>query len=268
MSRGYDARRKAKRQRARVAAESRQRQSPTDSRRPIVILPVLAIAAILAGAAVAGFGADDGPSRKQIDQEVTALLAGIPQQGATLGSSDAPVTLQMFADLECPTVQRFVESYLPSLIRDWVRTGKVKLEYRSLRTDTTKEDTFFSQEEAARAAGRQERLWNFALTFVRQQGRRFTEYANDAFIAHIASQVPDLNVDQWNRDRRDPLLFEPIALSVHSAHVQGLYSTPSFELTSDKSASVARDEIKASLEKDIETLSREAAGDAPVLRTG
>jgi hypothetical protein len=62
------------------------------------------------------------------------------------------------------------------------------------------------------------------------------------------------------------LLFEPIALSVHSAHLQGLYSTPSFELTGDKSESTVQDEIKASLEKDIETLSREAAGDAPVLK--
>jgi len=234
----------------------------------VVLLPVLVIAAILVATAIVGFGAGNGSSRKQIDQEVTGLLAGIPQRGPILGSPDAPVTLQMFADLECPTVKRFVESYLPSLIGDWVRTSTVKLEYRSLKTDTVNERTFFNQEEAALAAGRQNRMWNFALTFVRQQGEQFTEYATDAFIAHIASQVPDLNIGRWDRDRKDISLFKPVALGVHSAHVQGFYSTPSFELTGRTDTTAVQNEIKASLEKDIQTLSGEAVGDVPILKVG
>ncbi len=266
MSRAYNARRKAKRQQARVAAEPPQRQSPKDSRRTAILLPALAIAAILAATAILGFGAGGSPSQKQIDQEVTALLAGIPQRGAILGSSNAPVTIQMFADLECPTVKHFVESHLPLIISDWVRTGAVKIEYRSLRTDTINEQTFFSQEEAARAAGRQEKMWNFVLTFVHQQGQHFTEYANDAFFAHIASQVPELNMRQWNRDRKDISLFAPIASSVHFAHVQGLYSTPSFELTGRPDASTVLDEVQDSLERAVQALQREAVRDVPVLK--
>jgi protein-disulfide isomerase len=230
------------------------------------LVPVLAIVAILVATAIVGFGAGGSPSQKQIDQEVTALLAGIPQQGTTLGSQDAPVTLRMFADLECPTVKRFVESYLPSILSDWVRTGTVKLEYRSLKTDTVDEDIFFSQEEAARAAGRQNRMWNFALTFVRQQGQHFTEYANDAFLAHIASQVPELSMGQWNRDRKDISLFKPIALSVHSAHAQGLRYTPSFVAAGNVDTASVQEELIASLEKDIQALSTEASGDVPILK--
>lgn len=266
MSRGYNARRKAKRQQARAAAEPPQRQSPKDSRRPVILVPVLAIAAILTATAILGFGAGGSPSQKQIDQEVTALLAGIPQQGTTLGSQDAPVTLQMFADLECPTVQRFVESYLPSILSDWVRTGTVKLEYRSLKTDTVDEDIFFSQEEAARAAGRQNRMWNFALTFVRQQGEHFTEYANDAFLVHIAFQVPELSMGRWNRDRRDISLFKPIALSIHSAHSQGMRYTPSFVTIGHADAKSLQEEMLAALERDIQALEAEASGDIPILR--
>jgi protein-disulfide isomerase len=267
VSRGYDARRKAKRQQARIAAEPPPRQGPTDSRRPVVWLPVIAIAAILVATAIVGLGARSGSGQKQIDQEVAALLAGIPQHDATLGSPDAPVTLQMFADLECPTVKRFVESYLPSIISDWVRTGTVKLEYRSLKTDTANERTFFRQEIAALAAGRQNRMWNFALTFVAQQGQPYTEYATDAFLAHIASQVPDFNRGQWNRDRKDLSLFKPVALAVDSAHDRGFYSTPSFGLTGRADTSAVQDELKASLEQDIQTLSREAVGDVPILNS-
>ncbi len=263
MSRGYNARRKAKRQQARATAEPPQRQSSKDSRRAVSLLPILAIAAILVATAILGLAASGSPSQKQIDQEVTSMLAGIPQQGTTLGSQDAPVTLQMFADLECPTVKRFVEVYLPSILNDWVRPGTVKLEYRSLKTDTADEGIFFSQEEAARAAGRQNRMWNFALTFVRQQGEPRTEYATNAFITHIASQVPDLNMKRWNRDRKDISLFRPIALSVHAAQVQGLGSTPSFVWTGPVDTT---GEIKTSLEKALHNLNTESSGDVPILK--
>lgn len=268
MSRGYDARRKARRQQARAAAEPPPSQSPRGSRRPVVLLPVLVIAAILVATTIVGLGAGNGPGRKQIDQEVTGLLAGIPQRGPILGSPDAPVTLQMFADLECPTVKRFVESYLPSIVSDWVRTGTVNLEYRSLQTDTANERTFFNQEEAARAAGRQNRMWNFALTFVRQQGQPRTEYATDAFVAHIASQVPDLNMRRWNRDREDISLFKTVALSVHAAHVRGFSSTPSFLITGPTDTAAMQGEIETSLEKDLQILRTESSGDVPILKIG
>jgi protein-disulfide isomerase len=266
VSRGYNARRKAKRQQARAAAEPAPRQDSKGSWRSVILLPVLAIIAILVATAILGFGAGGSPSQKQIDQKVTALLAGIPQQGTTLGSQDAPVTLQMFADLECPTVKRFVEAYLPSILSEWVRTGTVKLEYRSLKTDTVDEGTFFRQEEAARAAGRQNRMWNFALTFVLQQVQHFTEYANDAFLVRIASQVPELSIDRWNRDRQDLSLFKPIALSVHSAHAQGLHYTPSFVAIGYADTASVQEELIASLEEDIQALKTEASGDVPILK--
>lgn len=268
MSRGYDARRKARRQQARAAAEPPPRHSQTGSRLPVVLLPALVIAAILVATAIVGLSVGNGPSRKQIDQEVTGLLAGIPQRGAMLGSPDAPVTVQVFADLECPTVKRFVESYLPSIIKDWVRTGTVKLEYRSLQTDTGNERTFFRQEEAALAAGRQSRMWNFALTFVRQQGQHFTEYANDGFLLHIASQVPDLSLTRWNRDRKDTSLFKPINLSANSAYSQGFRSTPSFLIAGLPQTASMQDEVHASLEEDIQALNAETSGDFPILKVG
>jgi hypothetical protein len=266
VSRGYDARRKAKRRQERAAAESSRRQSSTPSRRPVAFLPVLAIAAILVSTAILGFGAGKHSSPKQIDKEVTALLAGIPQNGAVLGSPEAKTSLQMFVDLECPTVRSFVESYLPSIVNTWVRTGAVKLEYRSLKTDTVNEHTFFRQEEATWAAGRQDKLWNFALTFVRQQGQRYTEYATDPFLIRIASQIPGLNVKRWNRDREDPSLFRAVALGIGAAHARDLRFTPSFTMSSPSDAASVQSEIQASLEKYLQILSAQSFGDVPILR--
>jgi protein-disulfide isomerase len=230
----------------------------------VILLPALVIAAILIATAVAGFGVGSNPSHKQIDQEVTAMLAGIPQHGTTLGAPDAPVTLQMFADLQCPTVRRFIESYMPSIIDTWIRTGAVKIKYRSLKTDTINEQTFFDQEEGALAAGGQNKMWNFALSFVRQQGDHFTNYATDAFLARIASQVPGLDMKRWNQDRKDPQLFRSVALGIHSAHAQSMRYTPSFTITGTRSST--RNAIESSLETTIQALGREDFEDTPILR--
>lgn len=275
MSRRHDARRKAQRQQARADAESAPQGRQARSRRLVTVVPVFIIAAILAVVGAVGFSASSGPSQEQTQQEVAALIGGIPQKGATLGSPRAPITLRVYADLECPTVKRFVVSYLPSIVATWVRTGEMKLEYHSLQTDTESERTFFRQEIAALAAGRQDKMWNFLLTFVHEQQKPSTEYATDEFLAGIASQVQGLNQAQWRRDRGDASLSRQVALGVSSAHARNLYYTPSLLLgfTSSKAdrpvgssdPTSLRRKIEFSLRGDIESLREEATRDVPTL---
>lgn len=72
----------------------------------------------------------------RFDHEVSALLAGIPQEGRTLGAPAAPVTLQLFADLKDDDSQRWVLTLLPAIIDEFVRPGILKIEYRSYKTNT------------------------------------------------------------------------------------------------------------------------------------
>lgn len=268
MSRGYKARQKARRQQARAAAKPVRRRGPRRSRRLMTLVPVLAIAAILAAVAALGFGASNGVSQEQVDQEVAALLADIPQHGPTLGSPVAPITIQIFADLECPTVKRFVVAYLPSIIRKWVRDGDVTLEYRSLETDTGDEHMFFQQEVAALAAGRQNKMWNFILTFFHEQREASTDYATDEFLTHIASQAPGLKPVQWRHDREDALLSKHVALDVQSAHARGFRFTPSFVIDSKSGhaggdhTTYVRREVNSFLQEAVDALGKEAAEQA------
>lgn len=245
-------------------------------RRAVTVLPVLAIAAMFAAVAVLGFGPGNGKSQQQVRQEVNALLAGIPQEGATLGSPEAPITLWVFGDLECPTVRLFADSYLPSIIDRWVRPGLVKLKYRSLQTDTVNEEIFFEQERAALAAGRQDRMWNFVLTFVHHQGKQFSNYVTDEFLVEVASQVPALRQEQWRRDRKSPSLSRQVALGIYSGHKNKLRYTPSFllgyggsngESNLSPSDRATLKEVQTSLSKEVQSLEAEAVEDSPALRT-
>ena len=50
--------------------------------------------------------------------------------GKAFGNPGAPVTVQVFSDYECPSCKLFHDTTLPTLIHDYVSTGKVYLVYR------------------------------------------------------------------------------------------------------------------------------------------
>src|ERR1700757_3757976 len=67
----------------------------------------------------------------RIQRHVAALFAGIPQHGVVLGQPTAPVTLQVFVDLEDGDGKLWFNEMLPSIIEKFVRTNVVRLELRS-----------------------------------------------------------------------------------------------------------------------------------------
>jgi protein-disulfide isomerase len=166
----------------------------------------------------------------QTSAEVTSLLAGIPQSGNVLGNPNAPVTLQYFADLECPICKDFStgNGALTPLIAHWVRAGKVKIEYRSLETATREPEVFRSQQVAALAAGKQNKLWQFVETFYREQGEEGSGYVTEQYLQNIAQQVPGLNLTQWTPARNDPALASQVTNDAQVASAQGFTGTPSF----------------------------------------
>src|SRR5207253_1484412 len=64
--------------------------------------------------------------------ESRALFAGIPQHGLALGSASAPLTIEEFADLQCPFCMRWSLDQLPRVVDPYVRRGQVRLVFRPL----------------------------------------------------------------------------------------------------------------------------------------
>lgn len=169
-------------------------------------------------------------NQRIIDRKITRLLAGVPQQGRTLGNPAAPVTLQVFADLEDEDSRRWVLSFLPSIIQEFVRPGILKIEYRSFKTNTLQPQPFVKQQTAAVAAGAQNKLWNFIETFYHEQGREYTPYVTENYIDNIASQVPGLNIARWRQDRNDGRRSEQVVVDDQTGKADGIHTTPSYRL--------------------------------------
>jgi protein-disulfide isomerase len=165
---------------------------------------------------------------KSDNNEIGALLAGIPQSANALGQPAAPVTLACFADLQCPYCRDFSLEVLPSIIQRWVQTGKLRIESHALQTATYEPEVFVAQQVAALAAGRQERAWHFIETFYAEQGEENSGYVTDAYLQGIASQLTGLDLARWTSDSRDPELANQIADDARAAQNTGLTGTPSF----------------------------------------
>jgi protein-disulfide isomerase len=123
---------------------------------------------------------------------VNSLLQGIPQNGLTLGDPKAPVTMVEYIDLQCPYCKAFETQTFPTLVKKYVRTGKLKVETRLLSfigPDSTKAG------KAALAAGAQNDFFNFSELLYFNQGVENSGWVTDDMLAAAASSTPSVNVD-------------------------------------------------------------------------
>ncbi len=194
----------------------------------VVAIVVVAVVAILVASGGGGGKHATKQEKTKIAGEVTSLIGGIPQSGNALGSPTAPVTLQYFGDLECPICKDFTLGALPSLIQNWVRSGKLRIEYRSLETATREPEVFQTQQQAALAAGKQQKMWDFVETFYHEQGEENSGYVNEAFLEGIARQVQGLDLAKWASDRKNSELASQVASDAQAANNASFTGTPSF----------------------------------------
>lgn len=159
---------------------------------------------------------------------VESELNGIPQSGNVLGKPNAPVTMQYFGDLECPYCREFTLTALPGIIQNEVRSGKLKIEYKSMETATRNPPVFLKQQSAAYAAGKQNKAWYFIELFYNEQGKEDSGYATESYFQGLAEQVPGLNLSQWQTDRKDEKLEAEVLADEKEASEIGFTGTPSF----------------------------------------
>jgi protein-disulfide isomerase len=161
---------------------------------------------------------------------VTKELSGIPQSGNTLGSPKAPVTMAYYGDLQCPICKDFTLGALPTLIQKYVRTGKLKIEYRNLETATREPETFKTQQTAALAAGKQQKGWYYIELFYHEQGEENTEYVTEKYLRTLAEQTPGINLPEWTAARSDPSFTNTLTNDAQAANNAGFTGTPSFQI--------------------------------------
>ena len=219
----------------RVAAERAQAAAAQRRRRLMTVGGVLAAAAIVVVVAIVvssgggGSSASDRPAVAQKSsgaipgqKEASEMLARIPQKGIYLGNPNAPVRVVEFADLQCPICREYSLQSLPQLIQDYVRTGKVRMEFRNL---SFLGDDSVKAGQAASAAAQQNKLWNFADVLYYNQGEENSGYVTPQFIDRInkAAGVDPAEADAF---AKTAAAQEPLGAANTLANQYGVNATP------------------------------------------
>lgn len=134
-------------------------------------------------------------------EQMQELIGGIPQDGPYLGPADAPLEITVFNDLQAPSGADYERDTVDPLIEQYARPGDARIELRHF-SFTSHETNLAAY--AAVAAGEQDREWQYAELFFRNQGEAPAATVTDEFLRDIANAVPELDADTWSGDRGSP----------------------------------------------------------------
>jgi protein-disulfide isomerase len=155
------------------------------------------------------------------------LLGGIPQHGVVLGSPKAPVTLVEYADLQCPFCAEWSQRAFPTVVREYVRTGRVQLVFRGL--DFIGGDSTRAL-RAALAAAAQNKLWNVVQLLYLNRGSENSGWVTDDLLREVGKSVSGLDLDQYMAERSSSRVTRERAKQARLADANRIDATPSFQI--------------------------------------
>jgi protein-disulfide isomerase len=217
---------------ARLEAESKDAALAQRRRRLTQLGGVVLVAAVVVAVLVA-ISSGGGSSTKSVPSggaaadagDAPTLLSGLPQSGLTLGKTSAPVTLVEFNDMQCPICRDYTSAVFPTLVKRYVRTGKVRME---MRLQSFIGPDSVTAGRAVAAAARQNRAWTFADIFYTNQQQENSGYVTPDFVRSIAAATPGLDQAQLVRDAAAPASAQALKDGTAAFDARGLTGTPSF----------------------------------------
>jgi protein-disulfide isomerase len=149
-----------------------------------------------------------------------------PKTEIALGRNNAPIIMEVYSDYQCPHCKHFHDELLPSVIRDYVDTGKVYLIHRDFPLPSFK----YSREAAlyAIAAARFNKYEQVADALFATQEKWGASGKVDEVVAGV------LTPDEMKKARvliKDPQVIQQLDHEIDLGHAAKVSSTPSIFLT-------------------------------------
>ncbi len=217
-----------KARRTRQTREQERRQART---RRLLIATGAAVVLVIALIAVQQLtkGSSNRPDPGKLTglPDVQAEFSGLNEKAGTIGQSGAKVTITEYGDLRCPVCKTFDNEVVPTLVEDYVRTGKAKLRFR---TWPILGPNSVTAAQAAYAALQQNALWRYAALTYLNQGDENVSWFSTAYARSVA-QALGLDLAQFDKDRVSSAANAAIAQVNSEATGLGFQGTPSVRVS-------------------------------------
>jgi protein-disulfide isomerase len=171
--------------------------TPIPRRGRLWVLLVLLLALVGLGYALVGIATRKaGPEVVHVAgiSEAQEIFGGVEQAGDRLGAPNAPVSIQVFNDVQCSSCRADFLGTIPHLVEDQVRPGHVNLLMRHYSVAETKLELGFFPAEAAAQQGYG---WQYTYLFFRNQDEAKKFGIGDRFFASLAGSIGELEVPEW-----------------------------------------------------------------------
>lgn len=178
-----------------------------------------------------------GTAPKSIDtSDINASVVQVPVDlvdGRTLGKADAPVTLDVWSDYQCPVCGQFAELVEPTLIRTYVESGTLRIvdhdaAFQGQRSSSPYDESVESG-AAARCAADQGLYWQYHnLLFANQVGENQGAFRDERLRA-IATKA-GLDVAAWDACRATGQQQAAVRAETDAAVKLGVNATPTMNL--------------------------------------
>ncbi len=186
-----------------AAAENREAEPatlPMPRRGRIWVILALGLALLALGYVVVDISTREaGRDVVRVDgiADAQGTFGGMPQEGDRLGSADAPVSIQVFNDLQCSSCREDFLATIPGLVERYVRPGDVKLLMRHYSVAQNPLELGFFGAEAAAEQGYG---WQYTYLFFRNQDEAERFGIDDEFMASLAGSIGELDVAEWEEE--------------------------------------------------------------------
>lgn len=165
------------------------------------------------------------PSAQQGEPQAPDLSRRIDGDVTAMGSVNAPVVIVEYSDFRCPFCAHYTRTIQPEIIKEYVDTGLVRLEWRDM--------PIFGQESAdaamaARAAGEQGLFWEFHNAVYAAAPDRGRAELPVERLREFAQEIGIPDMDKFDRDLTSPELFARVVTDHAEGSELGVTGTPSF----------------------------------------
>ncbi len=201
---------------------SKKSMKQTKGNDPFVIAIICIFAVIIVGLIVLSM-----TPKKAATQPTEAIVAGTTftnTSGLNMGDPNAKVKVIEFADFQCPWCQYFQQTLEPTIISQYVDTGKVYFTFSPM--------AFVGQESidaalAAYCANDQNKFWEYrSIMYANLTGENVGSYSQTNLIAFAKSI--GLDVDTFTQCLTSAKHQSDIDAAAEFASTSGINSTPSF----------------------------------------
>jgi protein-disulfide isomerase len=156
--------------------------------------------------------------------EAQTIFKGVPQQNDYIGDPSAPATMTVYADPQCPFCKQWDVDTLPTVMQNYVRTGKLRLRFRGIAIIGVNSVAGL---RAIYAAGKQNKLWNMTTALYERQGEENSGWITIPVIKDAAREI-GADPAQIVADADSKSVTAQLNASQADAHAKGINATPTF----------------------------------------